>query len=109
MIQANSGMYRVNESYLEACQKFQSSDSKVANEWESFDMALWPRGAGTSAAGSNPLEAYNCLKKSASKSENFDQQDDAKTTVYGLPAGDIMFEEDSLQLDNESEWSLDIE
>ena len=36
MVQANSGMYRVNDSYLEACQQLQKQDSK-ASEWESFE------------------------------------------------------------------------
>ena len=40
MVQANSGMYRVQESYLEACQRLQKQDSKVS-EWESFDYNFW--------------------------------------------------------------------
>ena len=41
MVQANSGMYRVHDTYFEACkQKLQKQDSKVSSEWESLDMAL---------------------------------------------------------------------
>jgi hypothetical protein len=37
MFQANSGMYRVQDSYLAACQqRLQQQDSRVS-EWESFD------------------------------------------------------------------------
>ena len=40
MFQANSGMYRIHDSYLEACQeKIQKQDSKFS-EWESFDYTL---------------------------------------------------------------------
>ena len=40
MVQANSGMYRVQDSYLEACQKLQKQDSRMSSEWESFDYAF---------------------------------------------------------------------
>lgn len=40
MVQANSGMYRVQDSYLEACQRLQKQDSKLSSEWESFDFAF---------------------------------------------------------------------
>ncbi|QQP31400.1 Putative LOC100880942, partial [Caligus rogercresseyi] len=36
MVQANSGKYRIQESYFEACQKFQRQESH-GSEWESFD------------------------------------------------------------------------
>ena len=40
MFQANSGMYRVHDSYLEACQeRLQKQDSKFS-EWESFDCTF---------------------------------------------------------------------
>ncbi|MCL4136096.1 UNVERIFIED_CONTAM: hypothetical protein GTU68_001309 [Idotea baltica] len=40
MFQANSGMYRINDSDLEACQqRLQKQDSKFS-EWESFDCGL---------------------------------------------------------------------
>lgn len=40
MFQANSGMYRINDSDLEACQqRLQKQDSKFS-EWESFDYGL---------------------------------------------------------------------
>jgi RAP1 GTPase activating protein 1 len=40
MFQANSGMYRIQESYLEACQqRLQKQDSRFS-EWESFDYGL---------------------------------------------------------------------
>ena len=38
-VQANSGMYRVQDSYLEACQRLQRQESRVS-EWESFDFAF---------------------------------------------------------------------
>ena len=45
MVQANSGIYRVEDSYLDACKRFQrqeSSDSKGA--WTTYEMELdlWP-------------------------------------------------------------------
>ena len=40
MFQANSGMYRIHDSYLEACQeRLQKQDSKFS-EWESFDCTF---------------------------------------------------------------------
>jgi hypothetical protein len=40
MFQANSGMYRIHDSYLEACQeRIQHQDSKLS-EWESFDCTF---------------------------------------------------------------------
>ncbi|XP_049795003.1 uncharacterized protein LOC126209928 [Schistocerca nitens] len=41
MFQANSGMYRIQDSYLEACQQrlLQKQDSRFS-EWESFDYGL---------------------------------------------------------------------
>ena len=40
MFQANSGMYRIQDSYLEACQeRIQKQDSKFS-EWESFDCTF---------------------------------------------------------------------
>ena len=41
MVQANSGIYRVEDSYLDACKRFQrqeSSDSKGA--WTTYEMEL---------------------------------------------------------------------
>lgn len=42
MVQANSGMYRVHDTYFEECkQKLQKQDSKVSSsDWDSFDAAL---------------------------------------------------------------------
>ena len=41
MFQANSGMYRIQDSYLEACQqKMSRQDSKFSSEWGSFDNGL---------------------------------------------------------------------
>ena len=42
MVQANSGMYRVHDTYFEACkQKLQKQDSKVSSsEWGSLEAAL---------------------------------------------------------------------
>jgi hypothetical protein len=40
MFQANSGMYRVQDSYLAACQqRLQQQDSRIS-EWESFDYGV---------------------------------------------------------------------
>ncbi|XP_054262334.1 uncharacterized protein LOC128986173 [Macrosteles quadrilineatus] len=40
MFQANSGMYRIQEGYLEACQqRLQKQDSRFS-EWESFDYGI---------------------------------------------------------------------
>ncbi|KAL1138352.1 hypothetical protein AAG570_008416, partial [Ranatra chinensis] len=40
MFQANSGMYRIQDSYLEACQKrLQKQDSRFS-EWDSFDYGI---------------------------------------------------------------------
>ena len=93
MVQANSGMYRVHDTYFEACkQKLQKQDSKMSSEWESFDMAnLWPR---NSQDSSNP--------GSESEKQNL------ATPIVGQ---DIFFEESTGSFDNsdnESEWSLDI-
>ncbi|CAB4059158.1 Signal-induced proliferation-associated 1-like protein 1,Rap1 GTPase-activating protein 2,Rap1 GTPase-activating protein 1,GTPase-activating protein DDB_G0291510 [Lepeophtheirus salmonis] len=38
MVQANSGKYRIQDSYFEACQKFQKQDSHTS-EWESMDYS----------------------------------------------------------------------
>lgn len=44
LVQANSGMYREHEMYFEACkEKLQKQDSRFSSEWESFDMALFPK------------------------------------------------------------------
>jgi len=41
MVQANSGMYRVQESYLEACQERLQKQGSQSGEWgESFDYAF---------------------------------------------------------------------
>ena len=37
MFQANSGMYRIQDSYLEACQQ---RLQKQESEWDSFDYGL---------------------------------------------------------------------
>ena len=40
MFQANSGMYRIQDDYLEVCQRrLQKQDSKFS-EWESFDYGI---------------------------------------------------------------------
>lgn len=39
MLQANSGMYRIQDSYIKECtQRLQKQDSKFS-EWESFDYS----------------------------------------------------------------------
>ena len=44
LVQANSGMYREHEMYFEACkEKLLKQDSRFSSEWESFDMALFPK------------------------------------------------------------------
>lgn len=41
MYQANSGMYRIQDSYLEACQeRLQKQDSRYSEFGESFDCGL---------------------------------------------------------------------
>lgn len=41
MYQANSGMYRIQDSYLEACQqRLQKQDSRYSEWGESFDCGL---------------------------------------------------------------------
>ena len=43
MIQANSGTYRVQESYLDACKRFQQQQESTSTEWTSTetDFDLW--------------------------------------------------------------------
>lgn len=38
MVQANSGMYRVQDSYLDACKRFQRQESSATPEWAQYDM-----------------------------------------------------------------------
>ena len=40
MFQANSGMYRIQDSYLEACQKGIQKQNSKFSEWESFDYTM---------------------------------------------------------------------
>jgi hypothetical protein len=41
LFQANSGMYRIQDSYLEACQeRLQKQDSRYSEWGESFDCGL---------------------------------------------------------------------
>ena len=46
MIQANSGIYRVEDSYLDACKRFQRQEScqESRADWKTYDMDmdLWP-------------------------------------------------------------------
>ena len=80
MVQANSGMYRVHDTYFEACkQKLQKQDSKISSEWDSFDsMALWPKLSPTAAAAAGAAPAV----------------------------GEDVFLEETASIDEESEWSL---
>ena len=41
MFQANSGMYRIQESYIEACHEGIRKQDTQLSEWESFDYTLW--------------------------------------------------------------------
>lgn len=91
MVQANSGMYRVHDTYFEECkQKLQKQDSKVSSEWDSFDMALWQKGGGGGDEDDLPATASGSA---------------ASTAVFGQ---DVFLEESSIDMDEESEWSLDI-
>ena len=40
MFQANSGMYRIQESYIEACHEGIRKQDTQFSEWESFDYTL---------------------------------------------------------------------
>ena len=40
MVQANSGMYRVQDSYLDACKRFQRQESSATAEWAQYDMEM---------------------------------------------------------------------
>lgn len=41
MVQADSGMYRVQDHYFEACrQGLQKQDSRVSSDWDSLDATL---------------------------------------------------------------------
>ena len=40
MFQANSGMYRIQESYIEACHEGIRKQDTQFSEWESFDCTL---------------------------------------------------------------------
>ena len=85
MVQADSGMYRVQDHYFEACrQGLQKQDSKLSgsSDWaDSLDATLWPR---------------------------LSQDDIVNDTNPGaeMVSEDCFVEETSF--DNESEWSLDI-
>ncbi len=100
MVQANSGMYRVQDSYLEACQKFQRQDSKASSEWESFDMALWQKAPGKSQ--DLPGEAGTPGSEGPGGGANI-----SKAALAALVGQDV-FVEESTDMDNESEWSIDI-
>ena len=79
MVQADSGMYRVQDHYFEACrQGLQKQDSKVSSsDWDSLDATLWPRLS----------------------------QDEVNNPGAEMVSEDCFVEEYE---DNESEWSLDI-
>ena len=40
MVQANSGIYRVEDSYLDACKRFQRQESCGKGEWKTCDMEM---------------------------------------------------------------------
>lgn len=42
MIQANSGIYRVEDSYLDACKRFQRQEScqESRADWKTYDMDM---------------------------------------------------------------------
>ena len=101
MVQANSGMYRVHDTYFEACkQKLQKQDSKVSSEWESLDMALWPKESqGSSGNGNESAE---------NPDDDQDNAEEIGKKMAEIVSQDIFIEEGSIDLDDESEWSLDI-
>ena len=39
MVQANSGIYRVEDSYLDACKRFQRQESQKG-EWTKYKMEI---------------------------------------------------------------------
>lgn len=79
MVQADSGMYRVQDHYFEACrQGLQKQDSRVSSDWDSLDATLWPRLS----------------------------QEEVNNPGAEMVSEDCFVEEPSF--DNESEWSLDI-
>ena len=41
MVQANSGIYRVEDSYLDACKRFQRQESSGSKgEWTTYEMEM---------------------------------------------------------------------
>ena len=80
--------------------KLQKQDSKViSSEWESLDMALWPKESQGSSGNGNDA------------SENPDDDQDNEEIgkkMAEIVSQDIFIEEGSIDLDDESEWSLDI-
>ena len=94
MVQANSGMYRVHDTYFEECkQKLQRQDSRVSSEWDSFDMALWQK-VSQESSGSAPGDELT---------EHL-----AAAVTQPMVGQDVFVEETSIDMDDESEWSLDI-
>ena len=97
MVQANSGMYRVQDTYFEECkQKLQRQDSKVSSEWDSFDMALWQKMSQESGSGTPPGV------------DSIPEPLLGGAAAYPLVGQDVFVEETSIEMDEESEWSLDI-
>ena len=81
MVQADSGMYRVQDHYFEACrQGLQQQNSRVSSDWDSLDATLL--------------------------GPNQDQEEVNNSTGAEMVSEDCFVEEPSF--DNESEWSLDI-
>ena len=81
MVQADSGMYRVQDHYFEACrQGLQQQNSRVSSDWDSLDATLCPR-----------LGQDEQVNNSAGAE---------------MVSEDCFVEEPSF--DNESEWSLNI-
>ena len=106
MVQANSGMYRVHDTYFEECkQKLERQDSKVSSEWDSFDMALCQKLSQDGDVMAPPTgSAGNLHPGSAGLID--------PGTQAPIVGHDIFVEETasiaSKHIDEESEWSIDI-
>ena len=118
MVQANSGMYRVHDTYFEACkQKLQKQDSKVSSsEWGSIEAALWQSESQDSdpslvgAVGGPPhgMIPHGLMASHGATAKMNPGEDDPRILVSDLTSEDVFLEEGSIDIDCESEWSIDI-
>ena len=112
MVQANSGMYRAHDNYFEECKaKLQKQDSRVSSDmWDSFDTNLWQKlgQEGDTPAGS----AGNLHPGNAGSHASGFQPSTSEYQDRPIVGSDIFVEETlsitSKDIDEESEWSLDI-